>query len=269
MQVGLVPAVKRGRSLEQLLQVCYSSDERFYLMCSRSLSMPGLSTHSQLSKKAEKEEDGEGGGEKGGENGRIAQQGDGGGQIRLLTQQSDPGTLTSSQPRIMPGSIDRANGVLVTDNSSNTYYTESKSPPISNGIPTQSLHNNCTSKSCIFPLTKAHRSLTNWHPIHFKSDKPLHSESQHQHIKSQSPPPDHLRHPRKRYTTADIQHVLQLHLSRVEVTKNPVSLLEQHQIQSLGYSLQLHSRPQLRALLLSCRPQHEAYLFKKSYYLEP
>ena len=73
---------------------------------------------------------------------------------------------------------------------------------------------------------------------------------------------------RKRHTASDEMDVLQLHMAREQPSLDPVIMLKQYQVLSLGYSMKLTSSPYIRSLLSSCKPATETHNYRRSYILE-
>ena len=73
---------------------------------------------------------------------------------------------------------------------------------------------------------------------------------------------------RKRHTASDEMDVLQLHMAREQLSLDPVIMLKQYQVLSLGYSMKLTSSPYIRSLLSSCKPATETHIYRRSYILE-
>lgn len=77
-------------------------------------------------------------------------------------------------------------------------------------------------------------------------------------------------YPRKRHTASDEMHILQLHIAREEPTTDPVVLLKQYQLLTLGYSVTITSSPYIRTLLdqFEMTTDLEARNYQRSYLLE-
>ena len=76
-------------------------------------------------------------------------------------------------------------------------------------------------------------------------------------------------HVRKRHTTSDEMHTLQLHIAQSTPSKEPEAMLSQYQWLSLSYSSRFTSSTITRAMLETSKPNSVAVNYKRSYMLEP
>ena len=236
--IRVVAPVKRGRSLEQLLQVCQLDDDSKYPLYSRSVSMPKLQSCSGL---------------------HAGQH---------LTGCEDVGPSSEVEPTILTngdivsaegvvnGSFKDGEDVLCQHNIIETDGTDEWGSPPSNNDQAESyqLTTNCR---------PGENSLTvDEHRGNSHSNGGRHPEDRASYISLSTP------HARKRFTASDELHVLQLQLARDEVSKKPSAMLSQYQVLSLEYSLRFNSRPYVWMVLQNCQPQSEAHLYRLSYKLE-
>ena len=73
---------------------------------------------------------------------------------------------------------------------------------------------------------------------------------------------------RKRHTVSDEMAVLQLYMAKEQPSLDPVIMLKQYQVLSLGYSMKLTSSPYICSLLCSCKTATETHNYRRSYFLE-